>query len=133
MKLFQNRNLLAVLARPDSLVGVSFDGSDDLKLVCVTKPLHQIAANMHVQCKTRKKQFLPGDTVLEGKILNPLSNHLAFSFNHAKVVTFTADEVFTSSIQHEVTRKTRSGDPLIVTLDEELTTSVTSVPGKLNN
>ena len=121
----ERHSLMAVLARQDSLVGVTFDGSHDVKLICVTEPRYQIPNDTTLHCKTRKKDFLPGDDILEGKILNRLTNPLSYTFNRAKAVIFAADEVLTSPVQHEVNRRNACGEPLIVTIDEELETLVT--------
>ena len=116
---------MALMARKDAFVGVSLEGRDDIMLVRVTQPLQKIGNAVH--CRTRKKDFLPSDDMLEGKLLVGLTNTLSLSLSRAKDVIFAGNQVCTATVEHEVTRRNAWGQRHIVTFSNELVTMATKM------
>jgi hypothetical protein len=114
----ERRKVLAIMAKKDSFVGVSMEGSTPIQLVRVTQPLHQ--SDKTFERRNPQKDFLPGDDILEVKMCVGLTNPRSFSLARAKDVFIAASEVRTAPVEYEVTKQNAWGDPQNITIAEDL-------------
>jgi hypothetical protein len=94
-----HRHSLALLAAPESLIGITVPTQAQLAFVRVTDALHEVVGSL--TCPVTKSHFPEGDKVLKGKWLVRDGHSNFFKASGAQDIVFSASNVRTAPLPFE--------------------------------